>query len=73
MISKIFQNSVMPCLLTIKQDPGIPALTNHLYPSKVHAMLGGDERELLSDLGVQDGEIPLTCSELWTDAVRLNN
>ena len=48
-----------------KQDPGIPALTNHLYPS-------GDERELLSDLGVQDGEIPLTCSELWTDAVRLN-
>lgn len=46
-------------------------LTNPLYPSKVHAMLGGDERELLSDQGVQDGEIPLTCSELWTDAVSL--
>ena len=47
-------------------------LTNPLSPSKVHAMLGGDERELLSDQGVQDGEIPLTCSELWTDAVRAN-
>lgn len=46
-------------------------LTNPLYPSKVHAMLGGDERELLSDQGDQDGEIPLTCSELWTDAVSL--
>ena len=33
-------------------------LTNPLYPSKVHAMLGGDEQELLSDLGVEDGEIP---------------
>ena len=48
-------------------------LTNPLSPSKVHAMLGGDERELLSDQGVQDGEIPLTCSELWTDAVKSQN
>ena len=38
-----------------KPDPGILALTNPLSPSKVHAMLGGDEHELL---GVQDGEIP---------------
>ena len=41
-----------------KPDPGILALTNPLSPSKVHAMLGGDEQELLSDLGVEDGEIP---------------
>lgn len=39
-----------------KPDPGILALTSHLSPSKVHAMLGGDEHELLSDLGVQDGD-----------------